>query len=94
MTDAPLVDSARIFALIPAAGVGRRMGADCPKQYMPIAGVPMLVRTVEALLAASRVERVFVVVSPEDAYIDHAACRPKAGGWSMRRRVPVFDRVK
>ena len=73
MTDAPLVDSARIFALIPAAGVGRRMGADCPKQYMPIAGVPMLVRTVEALLAASRVERVFVVVSPEDAYIDHAA---------------------
>lgn len=73
MTDAPLVDSARIFALIPAAGVGRRMGADCPKQYMPIAGVPMLVRTVEALLAASRVERVFVVVSPEDSYIDHAA---------------------
>ena len=62
MTDAPLVDSARIFALIPAAGVGRRMGADCPKQYMPIAGVPMLVRTVEALLAASRVERVFVVL--------------------------------
>ena len=73
MTDAPLVDSARIFALIPAAGIGRRMGADCPKQYMPIAGVPMLVRTVEALLAASRVERVFVVVSPEDSYIDHAA---------------------
>ena len=73
MTDAPLDDSARIFALIPAAGVGRRMGADCPKQYMPIAGVPMLVRTVEALLAASRVERVFVVVSPEDSYIDHAA---------------------
>ena len=53
MTDAPLVDFARIFALIPAAGVGRRMGAGCPKQYMPIGGVPMLVRTVEALLAAS-----------------------------------------
>ena len=69
----PQPDSARIFALIPAAGVGRRMGAGCPKQYMPISGVPMLVRTVEALLAASRVERVFVVVSPEDAYIDEAA---------------------
>ena len=94
MTDAPLVDSARIFALIPAAGVGRRMGADCPKQYMPIAGVPMLVRTVEALLAASRVERVFVVVSPEDSYIAQPACRPKAGCWFMMRRAPVFDRVK
>lgn len=66
-------DSARIFALIPAAGVGRRMGGSSPKQYLDIAGRPMLARTVEALLAVSRIERIYVVVSAADAYIDEAA---------------------
>ncbi|MGZ8321419.1 MAG: 2-C-methyl-D-erythritol 4-phosphate cytidylyltransferase, partial [Telluria sp.] len=31
----------RYFALIPAAGVGARMAAGGPKQYLPIGGKPM-----------------------------------------------------
>ena len=38
----------RYFALIPAAGVGARMAAASPKQYLPINGVPMLQHTLEA----------------------------------------------
>ncbi|MDO5532248.1 2-C-methyl-D-erythritol 4-phosphate cytidylyltransferase [Sutterella sp.] len=64
---------ARIFALIPAAGVGRRMGGARPKQYMEIAGTPMLTQTVRAMARASRIERIYVVVSAADAWIDEVA---------------------
>ena len=60
----------RYVALIPAAGVGSRMGAATPKQYMGIAGQPMLRRTVDAFRSCDRIAHTFVVVSQEDGYID------------------------
>lgn len=63
----------RIAALVCAAGVGRRMGIGRPKQYMTLGGEPMLVKTVRALSCVSRIDGIFVVVSPEDPYIDDAA---------------------
>ncbi|WP_426209268.1 2-C-methyl-D-erythritol 4-phosphate cytidylyltransferase [Massilia sp. TWP1-3-3] len=57
-------------ALIPAAGVGARMAADGPKQYLPIAGKPMLRHTIDAFLASPLVAHVYVVVSAADPYID------------------------
>ena len=69
--DNPTTNSqARCMALIPAAGVGARMGAQCPKQYMEIAGQPVIAHTVSAFLATPQISHVFIVVSPEDAYID------------------------
>lgn len=62
-----------IAALVCAAGVGARMGLGRPKQYMELAGEPMLVQTVRALRRASRIGRIFVVVSPDDPFIDVAA---------------------
>lgn len=62
-----------VFALICAAGVGSRMGLDRPKQYMPLGGRPMLSRTVEALAAIDRVARVYVVVSPQDPWIEEVS---------------------
>jgi 2-C-methyl-D-erythritol 4-phosphate cytidylyltransferase len=38
----------RYVALLPAAGVGARMAAGCPKQYLTVAGQPMLRHAVEA----------------------------------------------
>lgn len=46
------------------------MGADRPKQYLPLAGVPLLLRTLERLLACSWIERLFVVIAPDDRYWD------------------------
>ncbi|HEU4853114.1 MAG TPA: 2-C-methyl-D-erythritol 4-phosphate cytidylyltransferase [Telluria sp.] len=60
---------ARYVALIPAAGVGSRMGASTPKQYMQIAGQPMLRRTIDAFLSCDRIAHTFVVVSEDDGYI-------------------------
>ena len=54
------------FAIVPAAGVGLRLGADRPKQYLDLDGATMLERTVQALLACPWIEHLLVVVSPED----------------------------
>jgi len=54
------------FALIPAAGSGSRIAAGAPKQYLPLAGRPMLWHAVRAVCVPP-VETVFVVLAPEDA---------------------------
>ena len=56
----------RIFAIIPAAGQGMRMGEAVPKQYIPVAGQPMMFHSIKALASVERVERVLVVLSPLD----------------------------
>ena len=58
----------RYFALIPAAGSGSRMGEALPKQYLEIAGAPMLQHAVRALCAHPKIEQVFVVLATDDAY--------------------------
>ena len=62
----------QVFAIIPAAGVGSRMNADCPKQYLPVdvAGTPMLAATVQRLNQVCAIDRIYVTVSAEDEYID------------------------
>lgn len=68
MTAAP--NRPRYFALIPAAGVGARMEAGSPKQYLPIAGKPMLRHALDAFLASPLIAHTYVVVSAEDGVID------------------------
>lgn len=54
------------FALIPAAGRGTRIGGGAPKQYLALAGRPMLWHAIAALCRAP-VETVFVVLAPGDS---------------------------
>jgi 2-C-methyl-D-erythritol 4-phosphate cytidylyltransferase len=60
--------AAGLFGLIPAAGTGTRMGENRPKQYLDLAGRPMIEHAVRALLAAVEIETVFVVLAPGDPY--------------------------
>lgn len=66
--------SSRYFGLIPAAGTGERFASGSagsgalPKQYQPVAGIPMLVHAAKALLASPDIEIVFVVLSPGDTW--------------------------
>lgn len=62
--------SPRYFALIPAAGVGARMAAGGPKQYLTIGGRPMLAHTIAAFLASDSISHTYVVVSADDGLID------------------------
>lgn len=54
------------YALVPAAGSGARMGGEMPKQYLPLAGRPMIHHALATLCAVPAVARVFVVLSPDD----------------------------
>ncbi len=73
--------SPRYFALIPAAGVGARLGAGYPKQYLPLAGKPMLLHVLETFAAAPAIAHCFVVVSADDGYIaDVMASAPQLQG--------------
>jgi 2-C-methyl-D-erythritol 4-phosphate cytidylyltransferase len=56
----------RVFAIVPAAGHGTRIGDPVPKQYLPVAGQPMMYHSIHALAAVNRIERIFVVLSPMD----------------------------
>ena len=56
-----------IHALIPAAGIGSRMGAEIPKQYQLLAGRPLIGHTIGVMCACARVAQVYVVLSPTDA---------------------------
>ncbi|MCG6933957.1 MAG: 2-C-methyl-D-erythritol 4-phosphate cytidylyltransferase [Gallionella sp.] len=53
-------------ALVPAAGSGARMGQELPKQYLPLAGQPMIAHALNTLCASPDISTVFVVLAPGD----------------------------
>jgi 2-C-methyl-D-erythritol 4-phosphate cytidylyltransferase/2-C-methyl-D-erythritol 2,4-cyclodiphosphate synthase len=59
----------RIVALIVAAGRGERLGAALPKQYLPLAGRPLLRHAAERLARHPRVDAVRVVLGA--GQLDH-----------------------
>ncbi len=58
----------RCHALLPCAGTGSRAGTEVPKQYQPILGLPMVLHTLEALRAVTRLERIVVVAASGDVF--------------------------
>ncbi|MBN9371569.1 MULTISPECIES: 2-C-methyl-D-erythritol 4-phosphate cytidylyltransferase [unclassified Hydrogenophaga] len=58
----------RCHALLPCAGTGSRAGAPLPKQYQPIAGRPLVQHTLAALRGVTRLDRIVVVLAPDDAH--------------------------
>ncbi len=52
-------------ALILSGGSGTRMGEDCPKQFLPIGGVPILCRTVQSFCSHPEIDCIMVVCSAD-----------------------------
>lgn len=57
---------ASVYAVIPAAGSGTRMGTETNKQLLPVAGVPVLVRTLLAFDRHEAIEGIVVVAREEE----------------------------
>ncbi|PND37300.1 2-C-methyl-D-erythritol 4-phosphate cytidylyltransferase [Paucibacter aquatile] len=72
MTHFPIGLQPRCFALVPAAGIGARSGATGPKQYVTLAGRPMMAHTLDALSQVAALEATLVVLSPEDDLFEAA----------------------
>jgi 2-C-methyl-D-erythritol 4-phosphate cytidylyltransferase len=53
---------------MPAAGRGARFGAEVPKQYLDVAGRPLIAYALHALLSHPSVAGVAVALSADDAY--------------------------
>ncbi|WP_406666492.1 2-C-methyl-D-erythritol 4-phosphate cytidylyltransferase [Gallaecimonas sp. GXIMD1310] len=80
MTDA-------VIALVPAAGIGRRMGAGKPKQYLPLTDQHCILdETLSRLLNCSAISEVVVALAVDDPYFDdlqqatHPRLRTVIGG--------------
>ena len=58
----------RYWAVVPAAGVGRRMGSAIPKQYLSLAGLSVIVRTLDTLLSHPRISGVAVAIGADDLW--------------------------
>lgn len=76
----------RFFAVVPAAGVGARLGAPVPKQYLEIGGEWVLVRSLRPLLRAQWIEQVLVVVAPRDTHAQEI-CAPLVDACAGRLQI-------
>ena len=56
----------RIAAIIPAAGLGTRMGGDQPKQFLELDGVPLIIFTLRRLAACAAITEFFIATRAED----------------------------
>lgn len=74
-------EMAAIWAVVPAAGRGLRMGVDCPKQYLPLVGAPVLSWSLRPLLAEPRIRAVVLVVASDELRV---AALPEAGNPKLR----------
>lgn len=61
-------DQAHCWAVIPAAGIGARMGTEVPKQYLEVAGATLLEHSVRALLACEQISGIVVALHAQDTH--------------------------
>ncbi len=78
-------DDIELWGVLPAAGVGARMGLEFPKQYIKLAGKTILEHSANVLLAQSGLQGLTVCLSSEDNYFadlqfDHPKLHTTIGG--------------
>jgi 2-C-methyl-D-erythritol 4-phosphate cytidylyltransferase len=60
--------SAPLWCVVPAAGRGTRVGGSIPKQYLPLAGRPLILHTLERLASHPRIAGLMVVLGDNDGH--------------------------
>ena len=68
----------RYLAVIPAAGTGSRLGGTLPKQYLAVRGRPLLYYAIARLCAHRAIERVCVILAPDDRRFETYDWKPFA----------------
>lgn len=63
-----LSENRQFIVIVPAAGVGKRMLASCPKQYLTINNQSILSHTVNRLLSHKSIAKVILALSDGDDY--------------------------
>lgn len=85
-----------VAAIIPAAGIGRRMGMGRNKAFLPLQGKPVLVHTLDVLRQCSIIDEIVVAVGEDDLdwcrtelrhLISAARCQFVTGGSTRQESV-------
>ena len=58
----------RIWAVIPAAGVGKRYSSDIPKQYLSLDGMPVLLHSINKFVKLDEIHEILVALNPDDEF--------------------------
>ena len=59
----------RVAAIIPAAGLGTRMGTDVPKQFLELDGMPLVIFTLRRLASCAEITDFFIATRAEDVLV-------------------------
>lgn len=71
----------RIAAILPAAGLGTRMGSEVPKQFLELEGVPIVLLTLRRLSECKAVSEFFIATRGEETdALEHRLAKEKFGG--------------
>lgn len=74
-----------IFGVIVAGGVGARMGANMPKQFLDLNGRPIIMHTLQAFLNCEALEQIYMGVHPEWMnYMEDLVCQHIEGSEQCR----------
>lgn len=87
MTSNGISNSGGVAVILVAAGRGRRLGGEIPKQYIPLHGACALRRSVDLFLSLEEVGRVLPVIHPDDATL----CSEALAGVSDIRLMPPVN---
>ncbi|MCK5697371.1 MAG: 2-C-methyl-D-erythritol 4-phosphate cytidylyltransferase [Gammaproteobacteria bacterium] len=63
-----MMNTPHYWAVIPAAGVGKRMGSHIPKQYLPLAGQTVLQHTINLFLKHADISGIVLAITDNDPY--------------------------
>ena len=75
----------QVFVILPAAGLGTRMAGPQPKQFLSLDGVPILIHSLRAFAAVSRVTAIYVAVRGTE--IERVQAQIAEHGFADRVRV-------
>src|ERR1019366_2958935 len=77
-----------VYVILPAAGLGTRMAADKPKQFLTLRGEPILIHTLRAFASVARIyldHGIIVAVQPPE--LEHTQALVVEFGFASRVRV-------
>ena len=74
-----------IAAILPAAGLGTRMGAETPKQFLELEGTPILIHSVRRLASCAQITDIILATRPDGV----AMLEEKLRGEHLRQKVRV-----
>ncbi len=81
----------QVFVILPAAGVGTRMAASQPKQFLQLNGLPILIHSLRAFAAVPRVTEIYVAVRANERERVEAQVAEYAGQFGFGGRVHVVE---